>query len=245
MVSGCKFLFYTHTLFEQCTYLGYLFLQAPREYVQHGPLLSINWLRLCPQSGTRVRSHAVWRRLFIVLMTAAHISANVFSLQNSLSNIHVLFLTIHSTSFISIIHHIHTSNCIFYLHDIFILWLLQIFMAGWMPSVPCVRYNYYILVWGLSVKMIYRLFPDTSCYLCIWQLSWIRQVAFFTNIIYYSLPETRILTQSVKGSFRHVSVLPMLPDTFGVFKTLENVCLILNCRQRQCHESLFTPKIGK
>jgi hypothetical protein len=37
-------------------------------------------------------------------MTAAHISANVFSLQNSLSNIHVLFLTIHSTSFISIIH---------------------------------------------------------------------------------------------------------------------------------------------
>jgi hypothetical protein len=40
----------------------------------------------------RVRSHAVRRRLFIVLMTAAHISPNVFSLQNFLGNIHVLFL---------------------------------------------------------------------------------------------------------------------------------------------------------
>jgi hypothetical protein len=63
----CKFLFETHALFEQCTYLGYFLLEAPHEYVQHGPLLSINWLRLCPQSGARVRSHAVQRRLFIVL----------------------------------------------------------------------------------------------------------------------------------------------------------------------------------
>ncbi len=86
------FLLETCTLFEQCTYLGYLLLEAPREYVQHGPLVSINWLRLCPQFGARVRSHAVWRRLFIVLMTAAHISPNVFSLQNFLSNIRVLFL---------------------------------------------------------------------------------------------------------------------------------------------------------
>ncbi len=35
----CKFLFETCTLLEQCTYLGYLLLVAPREYVQHGPLL--------------------------------------------------------------------------------------------------------------------------------------------------------------------------------------------------------------
>ena len=83
MIFGCKFLSDTHTLFEQCTYLGYLLLEAPREYVQHGPLLSINWLRLCPQSGARVRSHAVRRRLFIVLMTAAHISPNVFPSETS------------------------------------------------------------------------------------------------------------------------------------------------------------------
>ncbi len=130
---------YIRTLFEQCTYLGYFLLEAPREYVQHGPLLSINWLRLCPQFGARVRSHAVWRRLFIVLMTAAHISANVFSLRNFLSNIHELFLTVHSTSFIFIIHHIYMHIYIFYLHDIFILSFLRIFMAGRLPSVPCFR----------------------------------------------------------------------------------------------------------
>jgi hypothetical protein len=60
---------------------------------------------LGPASEARVR-----RRLFIVLMTAAHISPNVFSLRNSLSNIHVLFLKIHSTSSIRIMHHIHTNN---------------------------------------------------------------------------------------------------------------------------------------
>jgi hypothetical protein len=87
----CDFLFETCTLLEQCTYLGYLLLEAPCECVQHGPLVSINWLRLCPQSGARVRSHAVWRRFFIVLLTAAHISPNIFSLRNFLSNIHVLF----------------------------------------------------------------------------------------------------------------------------------------------------------
>ncbi len=43
-----------------------------------------------PNLGPHVRSHAVRRRLFIFLMTAAHISPNVFSLRNFLSNIHVL-----------------------------------------------------------------------------------------------------------------------------------------------------------
>jgi hypothetical protein len=141
MVSGCKFLFYTHTLFEQCTYLGYFLLEAPREYVQHGPLLSINWLRLCPQSGTRVRSYAIRRRLFIVLMTAAHISPNIFSLRNFLSNVHVLFLIVHSTSFIPIIHHIPASSYIFYLHDMFTHSFLRIFIAGRLPLVSCVRYT--------------------------------------------------------------------------------------------------------
>jgi hypothetical protein len=121
--------------------LGYLLLEAPPEYVQHGPLLSINWLRLCPQFGARVRSHAVRRRLFLVLMTAAHISPNVFSLQNFLSNIHGLFLTIHSASFIPIIHYICTNNYLFYLHDKSTLLFLHVFMAGRLPSVSCVRYS--------------------------------------------------------------------------------------------------------
>jgi hypothetical protein len=140
MIFGCKFLFDTQTLLEQCTYLGYFLLVAPREYVQHGPLLSINCFRLCPQSGARVRSHAVRRRLFIVLMTAAHISPNVLSLRNFLGNVHVLFLIIHSASFILIIHHIRASNYIFYLHDRFTLSFLRFFIAGQLPSVFRVRY---------------------------------------------------------------------------------------------------------
>jgi hypothetical protein len=36
-----KFLFKMCTRFEQCTYLGFVLLEAPREYVLHGPLLSI------------------------------------------------------------------------------------------------------------------------------------------------------------------------------------------------------------
>ncbi len=57
-----------------------------------------------PNLGPRVRSHAVRGRLFIVLMIAAHISPNVFSLRNFLSNIHVLFLAyIHRHSYLSYI----------------------------------------------------------------------------------------------------------------------------------------------
>jgi hypothetical protein len=99
------FFFDICTLLRQCTYLGYLLLEAPREYVQYGPLVSIYWPWLCPQFGARVRSHAVRRRLFTVLMTAAHISPNVFSLRNFLSNTHVLFL-----AYVTVIHTYYTSH---------------------------------------------------------------------------------------------------------------------------------------
>ncbi len=67
---------YICTSFEQRTYLGYVLLEAPREYVQHGPRLSINWLRLCPHLGPASEATPSGG----VLMTAAHISLNVFSL---------------------------------------------------------------------------------------------------------------------------------------------------------------------
>ncbi len=48
--------------------------------------------------------YSLRRGLFIVLMIAAHISPNVFSLRNFLSNIHVLFLAyIHRHSYLSYI----------------------------------------------------------------------------------------------------------------------------------------------
>ncbi len=72
-------------------------------------------LALSPFGGpASVWSRAIRRRLFIVLMTAAHISPNVFSLWNFLSNIHGLFLTVQATSFILIIHHNYTHIYIFY-----------------------------------------------------------------------------------------------------------------------------------
>jgi hypothetical protein len=159
---GCKFLFEARMLLEQCTNLGYLLLEAPREYVQHGPLLSINRLWLCPQSGARVRSHAIRRRLFIVLMTAAHISPNVFSLWNFLNNIHVLLFIIHSPSFILVIHHIQASNYILLLHDNFTLSFLRLFIAGRLPSVPCVWYksNLCIVTWLWGVRLCSVIFNN-------------------------------------------------------------------------------------
>ncbi len=104
-----KFLFTMCTRFGQCTYLGYVLLETPHEHVLHGPLLNIYWLRLCPHLGAHVRSHAIRGTLFIVLMTAAHISPNIFSFRKFLSNIQELF---HSTYDII---HTYTSH----LHDIY------------------------------------------------------------------------------------------------------------------------------
>ncbi len=68
------------------------------------PLWASTHSGFLPNLGPRVRSHAVRGRLFIVLIIAAHISPNVFSLQNFLSNIHVLFLAyIHRPSYLSYI----------------------------------------------------------------------------------------------------------------------------------------------
>jgi hypothetical protein len=94
--------------------------------------------------GARVQSYAVRRRLFIVLMTAAHISPNIFS-PPKLPQQHTycrIFLTVHATSFIFFIHHIYMHIYIFYLHALFTLSLLRIFMAGRLPSVPCVWYTF-------------------------------------------------------------------------------------------------------
>ncbi len=113
--------------------LGYLLLEVPRKYVQHGPLLSINWLRLCPQSGARVRSHAIRRRLFIVLMTAAHISPNVFSLWNFLGNIHVLFsLYIHHHSYLVYITFKQAFTSFYYM----IKSLFHFFGSSWQAGCP-------------------------------------------------------------------------------------------------------------
>jgi hypothetical protein len=87
-----------------------------------------------PIWGARVRSHAVRRRMFIVLMTAAHISPNVFSLRNFLSNILRLFLTVPATSFISIIHHIYTYIYVFYFYMSYSH--IHFFGSSWQAGCP-------------------------------------------------------------------------------------------------------------
>ncbi len=77
------------TYIDHCTYLGFGLLEAPREHVLHGPFLGIYWLRLFPHFGApMLEATLLWRRLFIVLMTTAHISPNVFSLQLSLASVY-------------------------------------------------------------------------------------------------------------------------------------------------------------
>ncbi len=49
---------HTTYMYWQCTFLGFGLLEAPCNYIHHGPLLAIYWLRLCPHFGPRaVRSH--------------------------------------------------------------------------------------------------------------------------------------------------------------------------------------------
>ncbi len=77
------------TYIDQCTYLGFGLLEAPHEQVLHGPLLGIYLLRLCPHFGApTLEATLLRRRFFIVLITADHISPNVFSLQLSLASMY-------------------------------------------------------------------------------------------------------------------------------------------------------------
>ncbi len=73
----------------------------------------------------------------IVLMTADHISPNIFSIRNFLSNVRILFLIIHSTSFILIIHHMRTSNYIF-----LFTWQVHSFISSFLHSRPAVIWSF-------------------------------------------------------------------------------------------------------
>jgi hypothetical protein len=119
---------------EQCTYLAYVLLEAPREYVLHGPLLSINWLWLCPHLGGPRPKPRCLEGMFIVLMTAAHISPNISSLRNFLSNIHKLFLTVQATSFNTY----YTSHLYSHLHLLFYMSCSHIhpFGSSWQAGCP-------------------------------------------------------------------------------------------------------------
>ncbi len=104
-------------------------------------------LALSPFGEPALEATFVRRRLFIVLMTAALISRNLFSLQAFLSNvqwishyntwqwhIYILYITFIHT-FISLCYTSH--SCTFASSS------LPFFVAGWLPSASRVRYNYH------------------------------------------------------------------------------------------------------
>jgi hypothetical protein len=87
--------------------------------------------------GARIRSHAVRRRLFISLVTAAHISPNVFSLWEFLSThmttsycahntylLYITFIRIFTSLFTCLVHNFISSDL----------------LAGWLLTDSCVCY---------------------------------------------------------------------------------------------------------
>jgi hypothetical protein len=99
--------------------------------------------------GARVRSHAVRRKLFIFLMTAAHISLNVFFLRNFLSNIHVLIL--HYTFIV--IHTYYTSHSDKQLQP-FVTWWIHSFISLALHSRPAAFGLLCLIQWGLSNEIV-------------------------------------------------------------------------------------------
>jgi hypothetical protein len=75
-----KILFMKCTQFEQCTYLGFVLLEAPREYVLHGPLLSIYWLRLCPHLGPRLKPRRPGEVVYSPNDSCSHFTQRLFPL---------------------------------------------------------------------------------------------------------------------------------------------------------------------
>jgi hypothetical protein len=107
-------------LIDFCTFLGSVrtwaisFLRHLANMSSMVPFWASTDSGFVPNPGPRVRSHTVQRRLFISLMTAAHISPNVFSLWNFLSNIHLLLsLYIHRNLFLLYITFIRTIYILF------------------------------------------------------------------------------------------------------------------------------------
>ncbi len=90
-------------------------------------------LALSPFGGPSPKPHRL-EGMFIVLMTAAHISPNISSLRNFLSNIHELFLTVQATSFNTY----YTSHLYAHLHLLFYMSCSHIhfFGSSWQAGCP-------------------------------------------------------------------------------------------------------------
>jgi hypothetical protein len=135
---GCKFLFETHTLLEQCTYLGYLLLEAPRKYVQHGPPSEHQLTpALSPIWDPHPKPSCPEEVVYSPNDSCSHFTQRLFP-PNFLSTIHVLFFIIHSCLLYITFKQAITS---LYIHDKSTLSFLRLFIAGRLPSISRVRYT--------------------------------------------------------------------------------------------------------
>jgi hypothetical protein len=112
LCRGWGHLFTIMHIYQTMYILGLGLLEAPREYVLHGPLLGIYWLRLCPHFWEPALEATLdRRRLFIVLMTAGHISPTSFPSKRSSPTYSEKLIIIHIVARI----HIYTSHS--YVHS--------------------------------------------------------------------------------------------------------------------------------
>jgi hypothetical protein len=118
---------------EQCTYLGYVLLEAPREYVLHGPLLSINWLWLCPHlGGPCPKPRCPEEVVYSLNDSCSHFTQRLFPLKLPQQHIQNSY----STS--NIIHTYYTSHLYAHLHLLFYISCSHIhfFGSSWQAGCP-------------------------------------------------------------------------------------------------------------
>jgi hypothetical protein len=145
--------------------LGFGLLEAPREHVLHGPFLGIYGLRLCPLlRAPKLEAMLLRRRLFIVLMTAAHISPNVFFLQLSLAGIYwTSYHNIQQCTHTYYTLHSHISYCItlYVLHDTLMSILhLHLFCSSWQAGCSRLITSDTVTVRNSTVLKTKNIFPS-------------------------------------------------------------------------------------
>jgi hypothetical protein len=138
--------------------LGYLLLEAPREYVQHGPLVSINRLRLCPQfEAPRPKPCRPQEAIYSLNDSCLYFTQHLFPPKLPHQHTCTIF-SIHSPSFILIIYHIQPIFTSFY-YETIIPPLLQFLLAGRLLLVFYVRHKVLGNLFSLQCE-IFRFFAN-------------------------------------------------------------------------------------
>jgi hypothetical protein len=108
--------------------------EASREYVLHGPLLSINWLRLCPHlGGPRPKPRRPEEVVYSLNDSCSHFTQRLFPLKLPQQHTQIIF---HSTS--NIIHIYYTSHLYAHLHLLFCMSYshTHFFGSSWQAGCP-------------------------------------------------------------------------------------------------------------